>query len=427
MSLFQFRAKSNPKSNDKAKVWKVWWYDFQFQGQRYRASTKTRNRALAERIERDMRRELEEGCNGIKPISQRKRIDELVKEYVERKSLTWAPRSLEIANDAFKKVLPHFGRKFPSEVSAKDLRDYQKLRLSVGTAPTSVNRETTLFASVLRRAKVWFNISPDFKQLRLAAQYGAALTPSEETELLEKCDESSSLCLYPVVTLALCTAMRNSEIRLLRWWQVDLTNALLVVGQSKTLQGTGRRVMLNCRAMRALNKWAERFPERKSSDFVFPAERYGMKNHLMTEMMVYNTDPTKPMGSWKKAWRVACTKAKLKIRFHDLRHTAVTRMLESQVPFNTVARICGWSPANMVLMISKYGHLFDKSMKAALSKLEGENPEIAVVQADSNQKDAVLQDGANSTAEKSNTGETAATSVDAIHSPTADDPNSEAN
>jgi integrase len=163
-------------------------------------------------------------------------------------------------------------------------------------------------------------------------------------------------------------------------------------GRSKTRNGTGRRILLNNRATEAMKKWAERFPSHEPNHFVFASERYGMKNNLMTEHMVYNTDPTKPMGSWKKAWNSACAKAKVKCRFHDLRHTAVTRMLEGGVPFNTVAVILGWSASNTVLMIRKYNHLFDRNMMAAVTCLEGGSTEPVV-------KDSVKED-TSSTAEK---------------------------
>jgi integrase len=39
--------------------------------------------------------------------------------------------------------------------------------------------------------------------------------------------------------------------------------------------------------------------------------------------------PTQPIGSWKTAWRNARKAAKVTCRFHDLRHSAVTRLPEA--------------------------------------------------------------------------------------------------
>jgi hypothetical protein len=37
---------------------KVWWYEFEFRGQRIRESTRSRTKSIAERIERERRRQL---------------------------------------------------------------------------------------------------------------------------------------------------------------------------------------------------------------------------------------------------------------------------------------------------------------------------------------------------------------------------------
>jgi hypothetical protein len=42
----------------------VWWYEFVFLGQRIRESSATQNKAVAQRIERERRRQLELGNAG---------------------------------------------------------------------------------------------------------------------------------------------------------------------------------------------------------------------------------------------------------------------------------------------------------------------------------------------------------------------------
>jgi integrase len=45
----------------------------------------------------------------------------------------------------------------------------------------------------------------------------------------------------------------------------------------------------------------------------------------------------------KAAWKSAKVAAKVRCRFHDLRHTACTRLLERGTPLPVVAAIFGWS------------------------------------------------------------------------------------
>ena len=204
---------------------------------------------------------------------------------------------------------------------------------------------------------------------------GRAISREEEERLLAACGESRSRSLLPAVTLALSTCMRYSEIRLLRWEQVDFAGKTVTVGQSKTDAGTGRQIPLNDRALRVLEFWAGQFPERKPEHYVFPAERYGAKGQEDTfgfrGACAYSTDPTKPIGRWKEAWEAARARAKVRCRFHDLRHTGCTRMLEAGVPFSVVATIMGWSAATTVRMAKRYGHIGQAAQRQAVEALSG--------------------------------------------------------
>lgn len=94
---------------------------------------------------------------------------------------------------------------------------------------------------------------------------------------------------------------------LLRWEQVDLNSRTLTVGLSKTDSGTGRPLPLNDRATAILSFWASLFPARERHHYVFLAERYGASGDGLT--VVYDSDPTKPIGRWKEAWEPAKIRA----------------------------------------------------------------------------------------------------------------------
>jgi len=164
--------------------------------------------------------------------------------------------------------------------------------------------------------------------------------------------------------------MRYSEIRLLCWNQIDLDRAELRVGRSKTEHGEGRVIPLSKRVRTVVEFWAERFPNRKSSDFVFPSERYGGRGKGdvfgFSGGIAYCTDPTKPVGDWKEGWEAAKKRAGISCRFHDLRHTGCTRMLEAGVPFSVVSEIMGWSASTAVRMAKRYGHIGHSARRDAV-------------------------------------------------------------
>jgi len=182
------------------------------------------------------------------------------------------------------------------------------------------------------------------------------------------CGQSRSRSLLAAVTLALNTGMRYSEIRLLQWHQVDFAARSLTVGKSKTDSGTGRVIPLNARAAAILGFWASNFPNRQPAHYVFPSERYGAAGDDFTAC-AYQTDPTNPIGRWKEAWEAAKTRAGVQCRFHDLRHTGCTRMLEAGVPFPVLAMIMGWSPATTVRMAKRYGHIGQKALRTAVEAI----------------------------------------------------------
>lgn len=229
--------------------------------------------------------------------------------------------------------------------------------------------------------------------LRARDYVGRALTEDEEKALLTECRKSRSQFLFVGVVTALGTCMRYSEIRLLRWNQIDFAKGELRVGKAKTEHGEGRVIPLSRRVRTVLEFWAERFPARKPNDFVFPFERYGGKGK--DEMFgfagsaAYSTNPSKPVGSWKKGWQAAKKRAGVTCRFHDLRHTGCTRMLEAGVPFSVVSDIMGWSASTAVRMAKRYGHIGHSARRDAVDKLSS----ATLFDAEGAQKWAQWRDG----------------------------------
>jgi len=236
-----------------------------------------------------------------------------------------------------------------------------------------VNLEIGTLRAIMRRNRLWAAIQPDVRMLPTRDDIGRAVTPDEEKALIGACGESRSRSLLPAVTLALNTCMRYSEIRLLQWRQVDFAGRCLSVGKSKSDYGTGRTIPLNTRAHAVLGFWSSNFPDRKPTHYVFPSERYGAAGNAF-KACAYNTDPTKPIGRWKEAWETVRRHAGVECRFHDLRHTGCTRMLEAGVPFPVLAVLMGWSPATTVRMAKRYGHIGQKALRAPVEAISSPAP-----------------------------------------------------
>jgi integrase len=373
-----------------AKDSKVWWYDFIFEGQRVRESAKTRSKTLAKEAERVRRRELEQSYNGIKRRNRAILFSPAADEWLVLKSLTLAASSQRIERDNLKHLRPHFEKRLVTDIQAKDVSRYQQFRLAQGAAPKTINLEVGTLRAILRRYRVWAEIQQDVRMLPTPDDIGHAVTSEEEAALLSACLQSRCRCLYVAVMLALNTGMRYSEIRLLRWSQVGLVARILTVGRSKSPTGTGRAIPLNSRILTVLEMWATHFPRRQPAHFVFASEKYGAAGQtdsfgFTAGPVAYDTDPTRPIGDWKAAWEQAKKRAGailrgkvagerrevFQCRFHDLRHTAVTRLLEAGIPYPVVASIMGWSAATAIRMAKRYGHIGNMALRAAADVLGG--------------------------------------------------------
>jgi integrase len=345
----------------------VWWYKFRFGGQTIRESSKSDSKTVARDAERARRRELEQGFNRIERHRTALLFPVAAEEWLTAKKVHLAPRSVVIERANLKHLTPFFGKMMLSDVRSADVARYQAARQEAGAAPKTVNLEVGTLRAVLRKNRLWFAIQPDVKMLRVREDVGRAISHNEEAALLEACRASRSRSLYPAVLLALNTCMRYSEIRLLRWGQIDVKSCTLTVGLSKTESGTGRVLPLNDRAVAILGFWASLFPGREQDHYVFASERYGASGDGLT--VVYDCDPTKPIGRWKEAWESAKLRAGVSCRFHDLRHTGCTRMLEAGVPFSVVATIMGWSSSTTVRMSRRYGHIGQAAQRQAVNAL----------------------------------------------------------
>ncbi len=136
----------------------------------------------------------------------------------------------------------------------------------------------------------------------------------------------------------------------------------ITVGHSKTDAGTGRKVPINDRALAALTAWAQNFPKGKDAHYVFPSEQYGLATNDRV-VKVYETEPTEATTSVQEGWQLAKERCGVKVRLHDLRHTAATRMLEAGVGLTVVGEILGWARSTTVLMATRYGHIGHVSLR----------------------------------------------------------------
>ncbi len=348
----------------------VYWYEFVFRGQRIRETANTSSKEVAGRIERERRRKLELGTAGLQETKQPLLFSGAAKKWQETNAPHWSTSNQRIEKTNISHLQPHFGKFLLTDITADDISRYQAERKKEKASPRTINMEVGTLRAILRKHRLWANIQPDVRMLKARGEIGRALTEDEKHRLLVACKAVRSRSLYPAVLLSLHTGLRNGELRLLRWRQIDLLEKQLTVGKSKTAGGEGRQIPLSETAFACLQEWRRQFPKVEPGHFVFPSERYGLKGeegYKDGTAVSYDIKPSVAIGSWKAAWTAARSSAGVQCRWHDLRHTFVSSMAESAASDATIMSLAGHLSRKMM---ERYSHTRAEAKKQAIAVLD---------------------------------------------------------
>lgn len=245
-----------------------------------------------------------------------------------------------------------FGKRRISELTAEDGEGFKTVRARY-VKPATVNRELTVLKHMLRTAFKWEllpkNPFRDVQFLHVPKSIERILSTQEELKLLQACDRVRGQFLKPLVVLALQTGMRRSELLTLRWHQIDLGRRTLRIINAKTVSGD-RVVPMNDTACRVLTDLATK----RTSEFAFPSSR------RVGERLV---DLKK---GFKKTVQIAGIPH---IRFHDLRHTFATRLVQAGVDLITVRQLLGHARITMTV---RYAHSPTEARIAAVMRLDAQ-------------------------------------------------------
>lgn len=170
----------------------------------------------------------------------------------------------------------------------------------------------------------------------------------------------------PHLIVSALGGLRASELRGLRWQDVDFEKGLILIrqradaynkmGEPKSRAGF-RDIPAGPMVLNALRHWKLRCPKSEPG-LVFPAPRGGILQHTNTQ----------------ERFRKLCAKVEVKMRWHDLRHFAVSLWIEQGFSIKEVMTFAGHASIQMTM--ERYGHLFpspdhQKAMAMVEAKLLG--------------------------------------------------------
>jgi integrase len=208
--------------------------------------------------------------------------------------------------------------------------------------PSTVNREIACLKTIFNKAVEWGKIEKNplqlVKKFKEASGRERILNIEEARRLIECASPSIRL----VLIVALNTGMRRNEILSLKWRDVDFVKGFILIDNSKS--GKSRKIPMNATVFDILHDLPH------TSEYVF-----------------FNPKTKTHIKDIKTAFSGACRRAEIKgLRLHDLRHTALSKMVEAGIDLVTVSKIAGHSSIQMTM---RYSHPTPENMRKAVNCL----------------------------------------------------------
>jgi integrase len=136
-------------------------------------------------------------------------------------------------------------------------------------------------------------------------------------------------------------------------------SVVLTVEKAKSAGGKGRVIPMNSDLVGTLSMHASWYTQALGAPqpnwFVFPFSN-----------RVKPVDPTRPVTDIKTAWGSVRKLADAQCRFHDLRHTTLTKMAEAGIPESTMLALAGHMSR---AMLERYSHIRMRAKREAVEAI----------------------------------------------------------
>src|SRR5208283_4927267 len=265
-----------------------------------------------------------------------------------------------------------FEGKTLDQISPDSILLYKNKRLAEGAAQNTVLNELGMLRNALNLAQnvwKWIKENP-FLGLKLglkANEIDRWLTKEEEEKLLKAADGKLNGQLPDIILLDLHTGLSQEEILNLKWSQIDLFRKTLRTVRKKTKRKArpARTVPLNDTVVACLKRFAK---DQSMSGHVFVAQ---------------DGSPIRA-NRLKKAFRRAVKAAKIDhCRFHDLRHTFATRLVQNGVDLYKVSKLMGHSSIEST---HRYAHHCPESLRGGVEILDDQETSVLEERAEKKQR-----------------------------------------
>jgi len=304
----------------------TWWIDFTTpSGERIRCTANTKEKS-----------EAQEFHDKLKSDAWRvSKLGEKPKHTWDEAALKWLHESQHKATheEAKGKIrwLQQFFRGRSLESIDRDLIAAIGDAKAQQTSPATANRTLGLIRAILRKAAYeweWIDNAPKVKLFHEAKRRIRWITPEQASGLLAELPEHQR----DFAQFALATGLRQANVMKLEWSQVDMVRSVAWIHPDQAKGRKAIHIPLNSVAMAVLTRQVGKHPSR---------------------VFTFRGNPIRQVNT--KAWHNALKRAGIEdFRWHDLRHTWASWLVQHGTPLNVVQEMGAWESEGMV---RRYAHL----------------------------------------------------------------------
>ncbi len=327
------------------------------------ASKTFRTKRDAEDWARRTEDEMVRGVYIERSSSERMTLEKALNRYLSEVSPSKAPKTAKSEESSAKVLKARLGKFSLAALTPDVLAKYRDTRLAEhsrrGTlvSPNTVRLELALlshmFTVAIQEWRIGLPANPLLNVRKPSPGPGRErrLVGDEERRLLASVDAHSNPMLGWIVRIAIETSMRSGEIVGLHKHQVDLERR--IVHLSYTKNRTSRTVPLSLAATETFRAALEHPPRPKDCSLIFFGEP--------------GKDKKRRPYAFNKVWdRLKKKLGMADLHFHDLRHEAVSRLVEGGLSDQEVAAVSGHMAMQM---LKRYTHLRAEDLVDKLDRL----------------------------------------------------------
>ena len=326
----------------------ILWIRFYKNGKRYFENTHTTKLQRAQAILKTRLAQVETGT--FDPQQAKIRVDELMQAALRRYEIDGLKSTAEAKGRWEVHLKPEFERVLAANVTSDMLERYVELRLTEEAKPATINRELALlkraFSLGMQSTPPKIRFMPHFPHLKEDNVRVGFITEQQADKISVECSKVG-LWAVALFTTLFEFGFRVAEALNLRVSQLDFLNRSIDLNPGETKNGHGRTAIMTSRVFELLKAGCI---GKGPDDYVF------------------TRGDNKPVLDFRGTWDKVTAAAGLSdVLVHDLRRSAVKRMIQRGIPQTTAMKISGHRTE---AVFRRYAIVSEQDLRDAARRLE---------------------------------------------------------